>query len=101
MAAKLDLLLQSVEDVIGKSFDEIKGRKRNEEFVFARKTIVYYMQQDKYIDGLIANVVGLSRSNVSGMRATHDDDYRFNPKYRQIFDDITELYFEKLKQSCS
>ncbi|MDR1097298.1 MAG: hypothetical protein LBL57_04115 [Tannerella sp.] len=94
---KIDLLLESAEQVTGKSFTEIKSGKRAEELVFARKAIAFHLQKMGYENQLIANLLGLSRPSISGIKKTHEDEYRFNHKYRKIFDEITKLYNHSLK----
>jgi hypothetical protein len=90
MKRKVDLLLEAATEVTGFSFDRIKSRNRAEMLVFTRKIIACHMIREQYAEALIANIVGLSRSNIIGMKRKFNDEY--NPKYRKLFDERTEAY---------
>jgi hypothetical protein len=90
-------LLKAIQDETGITLTDIRGKCRKEELVYARRIITHYMANEGYTDLRIANFINRSRSLVNLMRHRHEQEYRYNPRYRAVFDAITEKYNINIK----
>jgi hypothetical protein len=93
-----ETLLKAIEDETGITLPQIQSKCRKEQLVYARSIITYYMANiEGYPDRYIANFINRSRSLVNLMRRGHEQECRYNPRYRAVFDAITENYNINIK----
>jgi chromosomal replication initiation ATPase DnaA len=87
-------IIRQVLEHTGITLLQMQSPCREERLVFARKIIVYCAYKRGYDTRTIAQMVNRNRATIHNIISTHDDEYKYNPKYRRVFDEITGLYNE-------
>jgi chromosomal replication initiation ATPase DnaA len=83
-------LLKTIEEETGVTLKEIQSESRKEKLVYARRIIAHYMLKDHHSVHTIADILHRHRTTVINIRATHETEYRYNPRFRTLFDTITK-----------
>jgi chromosomal replication initiation ATPase DnaA len=85
-----ETLLKAIEDEIGITLPQIQSKCRKEQLVYARRIITHYMASEGHSTGQIAKFINRDHSTISNMKKGNPQEYRYNPRYRTIFDAVTK-----------
>ena len=85
-----DRLFQIIEQQTGLTREQITSEGRDEELVFARRIVCYFLNEDKMAQRVIAQILNRDRTTIRGMIREHESQYKYNAKFRSLFDTITE-----------
>ena len=83
---KTEELFEAIEQQTGLTREQVTSKCRNEELVFARRIICYYLNMHNATQRTIASTLNIDRATVSYNLCHHESEYKYNPKYRAMFD---------------
>ena len=82
-------LFEIIERQTGLTRDILTSRCRNEELVYARSAIVIHLIENGYTFSAAGKKINRSHPTVCYIRKQHEDNMKYNPKYRKVFNEIT------------
>ena len=83
-----DKLFKAIERQTGITREQIMSKSRKEELVYARRIICYFLREEGASDKEIGCVLNRDRSTIQCYAQNHQQEYKYNAKFRAIFDSI-------------
>ena len=81
-------LFRIIERETGLTREQITSDSREEELVNARRILCFYLNERKMAQRTIAKTLNRHRTTIVGMIKEHETQYRYNAKFRRLFDEI-------------
>jgi len=91
----LDRIKGAIHTVMGLTFDEYVKHDRRKEFVYARMLFAHYCFVVENIPLLdIVDLIKRDRATLIYMLKKYDDDVKYNPKFKQLVNNIKNILVE-------
>ena len=86
-----DHLFTAIHTATGITKDEIQSSSRKACYVCARRIIAYHLNKQNYTYRQIGEIINRDRASVIYFIKNHTDEYKYNKKYREMFDAVSKL----------
>lgn len=91
-----DQLFSAILQTYGVPHDTIVYGSRMEDLVYARRFIAFYMRQENYTTVAIGKTINRNHATVSRMLRNHEDELKYNKKYRNFFSLCSQILFNNV-----
>lgn len=95
-----DKIIQTVCKTWNKSLDDVCGKSRNQDVVYTRMTIAYFLRRHTILSTTeIGRLINRNHSTIVHYLKAYDSEFRFNEEFRNFAERIKEDLQDIIKSS--